>query len=358
MNTEIDKTESNTNVVVDPVETTKSSQETEIPTVALEEKVDELKTDATKQDSKEEERKSTETDVEPNQPQNEPTKPEVSSGWGWSSFLTSIKKTTTELAEKAQKVAETSAVSAKKVYDQLKEKSEAMMEEIKVEEEKAQTMSQLQDQVTYPWDGIEYTSVKEDLKKEILELSTNENTFTIGNKEHSGSFNMNENIPLILKMRKIDPNISKYRLKLVQSKLLKDEVFWGNYFSNVKKVQLKYLEIIKQNKLRPATPIVNTTNNNNTTNNSNNDINNNNNSNNSNSTPITDSTVNIASSTNVASSSVTETPQSTLSYDIDDIDKQLSEFDGIDLDLGDADANEEDIDIDVLEASLRNELGM
>lgn len=82
-------------------------------------------------------------------------------------------------------------------------------------------MKNLENQVSLPWEGIEFESVKEELKKEILDLSLQESTFTIGITDSEFSFDMNCNIPLILKLRKIDPHIGEARLKLVQSHLMK-----------------------------------------------------------------------------------------------------------------------------------------
>ena len=82
-------------------------------------------------------------------------------------------------------------------------------------------MKNLENQVSLPWEGIEFESVKEELKKEILDLSLQESTFTIGITDSEFSFDMNSNIPLILKLRKIDPHIGEARLKLVQSQLMK-----------------------------------------------------------------------------------------------------------------------------------------
>ena len=124
-------------------------------------------------------------------------------------------------------------------------------------------MKNLENQVSLPWEGIEFESVKEELKKEILDLSLQESTFTIGITDSEFSFNMNSNIPLILKLRKIDPHIGEARLKLVQSHLMKvqtrreqedsqDETFWKNYFSHIFKLQKKYREVLKEQKKTPV----------------------------------------------------------------------------------------------------------
>ena len=261
------------------------------------------------------------------------------SGWGWSSFYSSFKKATQELAEKAQELAETGKESAKQYLTQLKEKSEEVIKDIQSEESKAgNSMKNLENQVSLPWEGIEFESVKEELKKEILDLSLQESTFTIGITDSEFSFDMNSNIPLILKLRKIDPHIGEARLKLVQSHLMKDETFWKNYFSHIFKLQKKYREVLKEQKKTPvhSSPVMTPS-------------------------PTAVKSLEESSQTNKEALPNPSSASPPLEMDDIDIETQLEEYlhqeSAEDL-LNMNDDEDMDEDIDLLEQNLRNELGL
>ncbi|KXS16898.1 hypothetical protein M427DRAFT_54940 [Gonapodya prolifera JEL478] len=136
-----------------------------------------------------------------------------------------VKSTWSKVAEQ---VASVSKIVEKEIEDELKSSKQA----VPAPAETPETA-----QVQLPWDHIE-PAMRDPLKRQVLLLSQEQRNFTIDphTAENDAPFDMSAHWPLARAMLVQDPTLSELRFQLVP-KVVKEEVFWRNYFYRVGLIQ-------------------------------------------------------------------------------------------------------------------------
>ncbi|KAJ3138747.1 hypothetical protein HK100_012419 [Physocladia obscura] len=92
-----------------------------------------------------------------------------------------------------------------------------------------------------PWNLVTDSAPGDELRTQILALSLEKRNFTASPPEGTDFvFNLHTYLPTALAILKVDANLDKMRFALVP-KVIKDSVFWENYFYRVTRLQQSFL---------------------------------------------------------------------------------------------------------------------